>query len=237
MTNNKEEINTEVKEEKVVEAKKTAPKKATPVEKKSDAKDAEIADLKKQLADLNKAMVQLMAQNKEQKTIINSQPKQYVTVVYMSDSLGYFKAGNTTLRCTRFGERFMMNRVDFDQLVGEYRSFFDRGVLAVAPEDIDIAAAKQIKTSDEYALTEDKLKRIGIMSARELENLWNTLETDSHKLTLVQYFKRKFMEGKEPGFQDREKIDLLNRLTKGGLRREQVEVSGMSLKIAPKDFI
>jgi hypothetical protein len=55
-------------------------------------------------------------------------------------------------------------------------------------------------------------------------------------MSIVTYYKRKFIEGKEPGFRESERVLLMNTLTKQGLKREAIEISGASLKIGATDF-
>ncbi|MBO7696982.1 MAG: hypothetical protein J6T10_30500 [Methanobrevibacter sp.] len=157
-----------------------------------------------------------------------------VTLVYCSDSLGYAKISNMELNFTRFGEQFQIPRYQFDELVGKYRSWFDRGILAVGSDCVDIAVAKGIPTVDEFALDSKKLNAIGNMSSTEIEDLWNHTTRIEHKRSIVTFVKRKFIDG-DPKYHNREKIDLFNRLTNGGFNREQDELSGR-YKIHPTEM-
>lgn len=149
-----------------------------------------------------------------------------VTVVYMSDSLGFIKVGDLELNATRFGEQFTISRNQFDALVGKYRHWFDNGILAVAPENIHVASMKGLRTSDEYAISYDKLEKLGSMSASEIEKFWNSVSTDAHRKSIATFFKRKYIEGIEPGYKDRARIDTLDRLTNGGFSQERSEING-----------
>lgn len=157
-----------------------------------------------------------------------------VTVVYCSESLGYAKISNLELHCTKYGEEFVMTRSQFDELVGKYRSWFDRGIFTVSYKNADIASAKGVFTDKEVGLDTATLYNLGKMSAYELEKLWNGLRLDSLKESVVCYYKRKFIEG-DPAFKSREKIDLLDRLTGGAFKREQDELSGR-YKIQPTEM-
>lgn len=170
-------------------------------------------------------------------TFIVSTPSTDVTLVYMSNSLGVIQTNNTILNCTRFGEEFVLPRSEFDAIVGKYRHWFDEGILAVSDKNIDVAAAKGLKTDKEYGMSSAILERLGSMSANELEALWEKTNIDSHRLCITTFYKRKFIENKEPGYRDRVKIDLLNRLTDGGFNRESLEISGgANLKIRPTEL-
>lgn len=159
-----------------------------------------------------------------------------VSLVYTSDSLGVVKVGNTELNCTRYGEEFVLSRQQFDEVVGRYRDWFDSGVLSVSPRNIAVAAAKGLRTSDELGLTANILNSLGTMSVEQIESLWKSLTLDSQRLSIVTFVKRKIIE-KNTDFYNREKIDLLNRLTNGGFNSEADEISGRQVLIAPTDMM
>ncbi len=159
-----------------------------------------------------------------------------VTLVYLSESLGVVSIDGLTLNCSRYGEQFQVSRIQFDQIVGKYRKWFDDGILAVGDNCVDVAAAKDIKTESEYVLNAKILNSIGKMTASELSKLWDKLTTPEERNSVVLHVKHKLIEG-DPVYKDREKIDLLNRLTNGGFTREQIELSGMNTKYQPQSLI
>lgn len=207
---------------------KNTTKKNGPTKADLEAKIAELQAL------LDRATAAVATSNTVSVTAPVAASSNDVTLVYCSDSLGYAKVSNMEINCTRYGEEFVMNRSQFDELVGKYRSWFDRGVFAVSYKNADVASAKGVFTDKELGLDVATLYAIGKMSARELENLWNGLKFANLKESVVCYYKRKFIEG-DPAFQNREKIDLLNRLTDGGFKREQDELSGR-YKIQPTEM-
>lgn len=148
-----------------------------------------------------------------------------VTLVYCSDSLGYAKISNMEFNFNRYGEQFKVPRYQFDELVGKYRRWFDNGILAVAPEDYEVAAAKGISTTDEFVLDYKTLSSIGNMNVTAIEKLWEDTTKPEHRRSIVTFVKKKFIEN-DPKYRNREKIDLFNRLTDGGFTREQDELSG-----------
>lgn len=148
-----------------------------------------------------------------------------VTLVYCSDSLGFAKISNMEFNFNRYGEQFKVPRYQFDELVGKYRRWFDEGILAVAPEDYEVAAAKGISTTDEFVLSYKVLSSIGTMSVSAIEELWNNTTKPEHRRSIITFVKKKFIEG-DPKYRNREKIDLFNRLTNNGFVREQDELSG-----------
>ena len=198
----------------------------------------------------NKALKETLSQYQNiitqmQSTIVNLQGmmknsgpsmSSEVTLVYLSESLGVVSIDGLTLNCSRYGEQFQVSRIQFDQIVGKYRKWFDDGILAVGDNCVDVAAAKDIKTESEYVLNAKILNSIGKMTASELSKLWDKLTTPEETNSVVLHVKHKLIEG-DPVYKDREKIDLLNRLTNGGFTREQIELSGMNTKYQPQSLI
>lgn len=193
---------------------------------------AEIAQLKALLAEQSKG--QQSSYTTPAPNVTFTVPSTDVTIVYCSNSLGCAKISNLELRFNKFGEEFTLSRIQFDELVGKYRKWFDEGILAVSNKNLDIAAAKGLKTDKDFGLTSSKLANIGKLSLAELEDLWNQTTLTSHKHCIVSFYKDKFISG-DPDFVDRAKIDLMNRLTNGAFAREQDEISGR-YKILPTEM-
>lgn len=199
-------------------------------------KESELELKFKELEAKYNALLMAMAGNLNNQPVQTANNSNEVTLVYLSDSLGVVFGTNITLNCTRFGEEFVLSRTQFDEIVGKYRKWFDDGILAVSYKNVDVAAAKGLLTDKEYKLNMNLLKKIGSMNEKELEKLWEDTKEENHRLSIVTYFKRKFIENVESGYRDRAKIDLLNRLTNGGFARESVELSGNNLKIRPTEM-
>lgn len=196
--------------------------------------NSELEQLKKDNADLRSRLDSLMelllkTQAASAAPAVNIvTPSTDVTLVYCSDSMGYLKTSHVELKFNRWGEKFTLSRSQFDEVVGMYRSWFDAGILAVSgdtEEGIRVAADKGIKTSNELNMDASTLDRLGSMGIDEVEKLWNEQKFDEHKQSIATYIKRKFIEG-DKAYERRDLIDLMNRLTNGGFRREQDELDG-----------
>ncbi len=161
-------------------------------------------------------------------------PNTDVRIVYCSESMGYAEISTMKLHFNRYGDTYTLNRSQFDELVGKYRHWFDRGTLAVAKINADIALEKGLPLETDYDLTAGMLKKIGTMSVTEIEKLWNETTLKAHRDSIVCYVKNKIIEG-DRNFKTREKIDLFNRLTDGAFRREQDELDGR-IKYNQVDF-
>lgn len=192
--------------------------------------EAQIEELKAQLAAARSASAPQQAAPAPTFTV----PSTDVTIVYCSDSMGYASISNMELHFNQYGEEFILSRSQFDELVGKYRSWFNRGVLAVSSKNIDVAAAKGLPTDKEYNLSFRALNSIGTMSAAQLQKLWEDNPKQAQRDSIVSFVKRKFIEG-DAAYMSRDKIDLLNRLTDGGFTREQDELSGR-YKIRPTEM-
>lgn len=157
--------------------------------------------------------------------VINvTMPTTDVTLVYLSNSMGYIKTSNTELHANVYGEEFTLSKSQFDEIAGKYRRWFEQGILAVSYRNMDVAVAKGLPTDVDLALTKEKLNAVGYMTTSEIEDLWNS-STLNQKHCLAAHVKRKIIAG-DPAYADRAKIDLFNRLTNGAFRREQDEASG-----------
>ena len=225
--------------------KKTTAAAKAPVAAVDSEKEALTAQLKAS-QDMNAKMMQMMQQMQEQllkfQTASSASPVSAatasdITLVYASASPGYLfvEGSGLSLHCTRYGETFALSRSQLDALVGKYRSWFDQGILALADKDAKVAAEKGVYTFSQLKLGIDVLNKLGRMTAAEVESLWDSLTMDSQKESLVLFYKQKFIEG-AAGYNDRSKIDMLNRLTNNGFSRESIEASGMDLKLRPIDL-
>mgnify|MGYP004446885917 FL=1 len=159
-----------------------------------------------------------------------------VTVVYMSESLGYCKGNNFEYHFHCVGEEVTMSRFAFDEFAGKYHSWFKDGILAVSHKSADIASAKGFKTDDEYVVTPEKIARLGTMSDIELRKFWNSTTTKNEKECIVYAYKREFINN-TPGYRDIAKVSVLNGLTNGAFSRELVEVSGGDQMIQARDLM
>ena len=90
----------------------------------------------------------------------------------------YIKLSTTKRNLRKAGEvvRFSIN--DFEELVGIYRRFFDRGILAVSVKDIDFAELYDLPIwDDSHKTTYDSkvLKKIPSYNFDQLKEFYNNL--------------------------------------------------------------
>lgn len=236
-----EENNEKTMTEETKEVAPTAPSSFTLDDIKALVQNAVADAVKVEREESNKKIKELeeqLAAEKALKAAPAPAATDSVSIVYLCDYDGVInRVPGLNLVFHSYGDTVTVSRTQFDAIVGEYRRWFDNGILAVHHRNVEVAAEKGLRTEDEYALSPKLLSRIGTMPVEELKKLWNNCKSDTERLSIVSYYKRKFIEGKEPGFRDTERVVTMNALTGQGLKREAVEISGASLKIMPTDFM
>lgn len=200
--------------------------------------EAQIAELERKLAEMQGGQPQTSAPAAPVAgaPVYFTAPSTDVVVVYTSHSMGHMEGKMFSLDANVYGEEFTLSRGQFDELVGKYRHWFDDGRLAVSYRNVDIAAAKGLPTDKDNGLSVNELRSLGKMTPEQIEKLWDKVKYDSLRMSIVTYFKDKFLAG-EPGYRDRSRIDCLNRLTDGGFDSEAQTVGGRRVKLQPTDLI
>lgn len=161
-----------------------------------------------------------------------------VAVIYMSESLGHVEGASFRYDFNHSGEEVLMSRYQFDELAGKYYHWFQDGRLAVSHKNMEVAKAKGFKTDLDYFVKPEMIRKLGEMSATEVERLWKSAKSETEKKCIVFAYKREFIDG-TPGYKDIAKVSLLNGLTDGGFSRELVEVTAGDkvVKYAPEQLV
>lgn len=150
-----------------------------------------------------------------------------VTVVHLvSRAPGlttHIELSTITLDLCEFGEERTLDRRQAEELAGKYRSLFENGTLAFGRGAEKMATKFRLKTVQDYSyLSTDFINRLAIMDFHELEDLYGKL-CDGHRAFIIEYFKRKIAEGKDPRFSDPIKIETLNRISNGAMESVLVD--------------
>lgn len=156
------------------------------------------------------------------RTLDMDDPNRKITVYHtqeMSHNLStYIKLSTTKRNLRRAGEvvRFSLN--DFEELVGEYRRFFEKGILAVSIKDADFADLYNLPIWDEKnrsVYTSKILKEVSSYSVDQLRDFYNNLSEDSKHSFLAFWLGKVY--SKEQGFYDVEKIGWLKNIANTNL--------------------
>ena len=167
MANNKEATQTvekAIKEEKVVKT-----------EIKPNNNQEEIDFLRNQNAQLEDSIKSLMAQFAELKNNMGmptAQNKSYdrndeVTIVHLFDNAPgittHIQLSNYSIDMVAFGEMRTLTVQQFEELVGKYCSWFDRGIIAVGAGSEYYAGRNSLNMASESLIDSDFIRNLGTM--------------------------------------------------------------------------
>ena len=183
---------------------------------KTDTKDAEIAELKAQIAMLMSMMVNNRNGSAEEKNSLLDE----VTVVHLVERAPglttHIELTTTTLDMAKFGEQRTLDRRQAEELAGKYRSFFEKGIISFGAGNEEFAERCGLKTVKSYTyMTPDFVDKLGTLEVKDLEKLYKTVDA-GHKAFILEYFQRKAIEG-DPAFKNSVKIEALNRLSNNAM--------------------
>lgn len=203
----------------------------------SDDKDAKIAALEASLAQMQEFMKVMMANMNNKPTETNSAKDalfRYVTVVHLVDrapglSTHIELSNGVILDFRTFGEEHTFTVQQAEELASKYRSWFDLGIFAFGADADDLAKRLNLRTVTQYSFAgSDFLSRLPELDLYQLKELWDKMG-QGHKEFLIEYFKRKIL-AKDPSFDDIDKIELLNRLSNGGMEGVLLDRKNAAIK-------
>lgn len=161
----------------------------------------------------------LMANQSAAATSQKSKLDDTVTVVHMVERAPglrtHIELSNMTIDFVSFGETRVLPRMVFEELVGKYREWFRRGIIAPGPEAGDVAKLYDLKVSTQMGIDASAIKKIPQMSVYELEDFYEKLG-QTHRDFILEMFRRGCTENK-PDFKNIHKIEMLNRVSGGAL--------------------
>ena len=150
--------------------------------------------------------------------LANRKQDKEVVIVHNREIIG---GGSTAIKLTglvinfhRLGEERVLNWQQFEECVSKYRRFFDKEIILLSSDYQEIAERYSIpcvKRGTNRSFTRSELEKINTLDTHALEDYYNSL-TKQDKDFLCSYWLGKCYE-KAPGFYDRYKIELLNRLS------------------------
>ena len=209
--------------------------KVVKTETKPDKKQEEIDFLRNQNAQLEDSIRSLMAQFAELKNNMvmpTAQNKGYdcndeVTIVHLFDNAPgittHIQLSNYAIDMGAFGETRTLTVQQFEELVGKYRSWFDRGIIAVGAGSEYYAKRNNLKMASESLIDSDFIRKLGTMPMSDVQDIYEKV-CDGQKDFIVSYWKRKFIE-KVPEFRDLRKLQILNGFTNNSFEYEILELT------------
>lgn len=185
--------------------------------------------LKSKIEEMNNDMVEITGSVEELEpiTIESVQPfieKQSVSlpskikVYHMQELHGglatYIKLTKTTRTFSHMGQVMNLNLDDFEELESSYRRYFDKGVLALDADAIDIANIYNLPIYDPKTKTQYNakvLKDVVNYNYDKLQQFYNSL-SENNKVSFLNYWLGQAYE-KVQGFYDMEKLRWLNSIS------------------------
>lgn len=142
-----------------------------------------------------------------------------VTVVHLvqrdSGLRTHIQLSNMTIDFRNFGEERVLPLMVFEELVGKYRSWFEKGILAPGPEAGDVARRYGLKVSTDFGVNKELIQKIPYMSLIELEEFYESVG-QAHRDFILEQFRRGCVN-KDPKYKDIHKLEMLNRISNGAL--------------------
>ena len=206
--------------------------------KKIDELTETVNSLKAQNELLMKMLVEMQNNKTQSQPAAGYQPQGEIKLIHLIQNdpglTTHIELTNLTIDMNAFGEERTLDIKQAEELVGKYRRFFDRGIIAFGAGSEDFAKRFSLKTVKDYSyLNKDFVKHLGGLSLTELENLYGKL-SEGHKRFVIEYFKRKILEG-DPAFKDIHKIELLNRLSNGAMSGTTLDLTREAETAAQKN--
>lgn len=155
------------------------------------------------------ALLEILANRKQDKEVV---------IVHNREIIG---GGSTAIKLTgltinfhKLGEERVLSWQQFEECVSKYHKFFDKEIILLASDYQELAerySVPCVKRGSNKNFTRDELVKVHKLDVHALEDYFNSL-TKQDKDFLCSYWLGKCYE-KAPGFYDRYKIELLNRLS------------------------
>ena len=202
--------------------KSTTEKVENTTTEKNVKNNTEIEELRASFAELkaqNELLMKMLMEKNNQTPTTSALNNEYTIIhlVEREDGLTtHIELSNVVIDMTTFGEERLLDRRQCDELVGSYRRFFNKGIIAFGADGEEIAKKFGLNCIKDYSyMNNNFVKQLGNLSLIDLENLYNKV-CDGHKAFIIEYFKRQIVKN-NPAFKNIHKIELLNRLSDGAM--------------------
>lgn len=141
-----------------------------------------------------------------------------IKIYHMQELIGgtvtYIKLSKTTRSLTKMGELMTLDLDDFEELVGKYRHYFDKGILALSASDMDYAEMYDLPIYDQKTKAQynsQVLRDVVNYSYDKLREFYNSL-SENNKNSFLNYWLGQVYE-KTPGYYNDEKLRWLNSIS------------------------
>lgn len=122
---------------------------------------------------------------------------------------------NLVISMSHMGEERTLTMQQFEELISKYRSWFNKGIIAVMSGYEEVAHKYGIETTKKYPVKSDFIQSLGSVSMTQLEEVFPKLPIAGQE-SIVTYWLRQARNG-NAAFRDIRKLETLNRLSDGKL--------------------
>jgi hypothetical protein len=198
---------------------------------KLEQKEEEKTDLKKnekensnellgkaleQIEFLQKQLLLLQENHDLKKNNVDDSTIKIIHTQEMSDRMKtYIKISDVDWNLSKLGESRTLTKAQFEDLIGKYRHFFEKGILALDMKHSELAEQENLPCYDIKSgkfLTGNVLKQLPSMEMKQVEKIFAELSESGKKMFLSYWLNKCY--NKENGFYDRYKMDTLNSISK-----------------------
>ena len=182
---------------------------------------SKLNSLKKKLLDMKKEYLEKDKEIDRKKKKKNEKPieDEWITVINLCDNIPplktTFNINNRLYSMSRINDSVTLRYNEFEELLGKYPEFFERGVLALSEKNKQIAILRGVPYTSEAPISKKALDNIHKLSSNEIENMYDNLSKENQDSIIRRWMQGYFSN--EDGYTDKRKINLLNTLSDGGL--------------------
>lgn len=198
------------------------------IKKSNENNNISLEDVLKQLNSLTEELSILKKESLEKDEEIvrlkkekNDKPieDEWITVINLCDNIPplktTFNINNRLYSMSRINDSVTLRYNEFEELLGKYPEFFEKGVLALSEKNKQIAVLRGVSFVAEAPISKKTLDNICKLSSSEIEKMYDNLSKDNQDAIVRRWLQGYFAN--ESGYDDKRKINLLNTISDGGL--------------------
>lgn len=198
------------------------------IKKSNENNNISLEDVLKQLNSLTEELSILKKESLEKDEEIvrlkkekNDKPieDEWITVINLCDNIPplktTFNINNRLYSMSRINDSVTLRYNEFEELLGKYPEFFEKGILALSEKNKQIAVLRGVPFVAEAPISKKTLDNICKLSSSEIEKMYDNLSKDNQDAIVRRWLQGYFAN--ESGYDDKRKTNLLNTISDGGL--------------------
>lgn len=199
------------------ETKDTKEKEAESVSKE-DSLEKENKELKDTLSELMKK-VEMLTSTKQEPVIVGSKMDRPCTLIHLVECIPQLpttiRIGTTIYSFSKFGEKRTFRFSDMQDITSRYRDWFERGIFTLGEDCDDFSDDFGVEIMS-IPMSPSNYKKIAEFPIDKFKEIVNSLTMNQAVLLSKAWIQR--YENKEYGYDNMEKIKILDTKTKGFLK-------------------